>query len=94
MLIKRACLLADEAAVGGVGYAAGGVPDGITQGSRGAGFLAEVALSAGGSSKPMDSICSVYSFCSFYRAVYHYFPEVHHAAEGVVYELVVAPDEA
>ena len=97
MLIKRAGLLADEAAVGGVGYAAGGVPDRVAQGACGTCVLAAAALGAGrvGKARWCFCVCSVFPIVyRLYRSVYHYFPEVHHAAEGVVEELVVASDEA
>ena len=83
--------------MGGVGNAAGGVPDGVAQGTRGAGFLAEVAVGAGSVGKAIYSFNRLYSFYSIYsiyRFVYHYLPKMHHATEGVVEELVVAADEA
>ena len=97
MLIKRACLLADEAAVGGVGYTARGVPDRVAQGACGTCVLAAATLGAGcvGKARWCFCVCSVFPIAyRLYRSVYHYFPEVHHASEGVVEELVVASDEA
>ena len=97
MLIKRAGLLADEATVGGIGYTACGVPDRVAQGAWGTCVLAAMALGAGrvGKARSCFCVCSVFPIIyRLYRSVYHYFPEVHHASEGVVEELVVASDEA
>ena len=99
--------------MGGVGNAAGGVPDGVAQGARGAGVFAEVTIGAGSVGKARWCCCgwgcgiarysSCYRYSSYssftlfyilYRFVYHYLSQVHHAAEGVVEELVVASDEA
>ena len=83
--------------MGGIGYATGGIPDGIAQGTCGACFLAEMAGSARSSGKAIYSFCRVNScyWCyGIYLLVYHYLPDMDHAAEGVVEELVIASDEA
>ena len=83
--------------MGGIGYATGGIPDGVAQGTCRAGFLAEMAIGTRSSRKAIYSFCRVNScyWCyGIYLLVYHYLSDVDHAAEGVVEELVIASNEA
>ena len=83
--------------MGGIGYATGGIPDGVALGTCRAGFLAEMAIGTRSSDKAICSFCRVNGCCrryGIYLLVYHYLPDVDHAAEGVVEELMIASDEA